>query len=293
MSVNGFVHQLERRDRVLRRSSHSTSARDKVSRPTPSPPRSTRVRLHPGCLHRRLPAAARDGLGHVGGFKLEVEDRSERVRSSLRRGARRAEARRNQNPALAGLFTSYQVNVPQLDVNVDRVKAQTPGRHAARTSSKPCRSTSARSTSTTSTASGAPIRSWPRRTRRSAPAPRTSRALQDPQRRRRRWSRWGRSSHVTATSALIASMRYNGYPAAEINGGPAPGYSSGQAQAVMTQILKDTLPQRHDLRVDRPDLSAAHLGQHRPGHLSAVRAVRVPGAGRAVREPERCRWRSS
>ncbi|MGH2843709.1 MAG: efflux RND transporter permease subunit, partial [Solirubrobacteraceae bacterium] len=37
-------------------------------------------------------------------------------------------------------------------------------------------------------------------------------------------------------------QRYNGYRAADINGGPAPGYSSGQAQAAMTKILKETLP---------------------------------------------------
>ena len=30
-------------------------------------------------------------------------------------------------------------------------------------------------------------------------------------------------------------MRYNGYPAADINGGPAPGFSSGQAQAAIEQ----------------------------------------------------------
>src|SRR5690606_14400248 len=37
-------------------------------------------------------------------------------------------------------------------------------------------------------------------------------------------------------------MHYNGYPAAEINGGPAPGFSSGQAQAAIAQILRDRLP---------------------------------------------------
>jgi multidrug efflux pump len=37
-------------------------------------------------------------------------------------------------------------------------------------------------------------------------------------------------------------MRYNGYPAAEINGGPAPGYSSGQAQDRMSALLKSELP---------------------------------------------------
>src|SRR5438128_2234404 len=37
-------------------------------------------------------------------------------------------------------------------------------------------------------------------------------------------------------------QRYNAYTAADINGGPAPGYSSGQAQAVMAKILDQTLP---------------------------------------------------
>ena len=32
-------------------------------------------------------------------------------------------------------------------------------------------------------------------------------------------------------------MHYNGYPAAEINGGPSPGYSSGQAQAAIAELL--------------------------------------------------------
>jgi multidrug efflux pump len=37
-------------------------------------------------------------------------------------------------------------------------------------------------------------------------------------------------------------QRYNAYRAADINGGPAPGVSSGQAQAAMTRILDQTLP---------------------------------------------------
>jgi len=38
------------------------------------------------------------------------------------------------------------------------------------------------------------------------------------------------------------ALRYNGYPAAEINGGPAPGFSSGQAEATMAQLVERTLP---------------------------------------------------
>jgi multidrug efflux pump subunit AcrB len=37
-------------------------------------------------------------------------------------------------------------------------------------------------------------------------------------------------------------MRYNGYPAAEINGGPAPGFSSGQAEALTAKLAKENLP---------------------------------------------------
>ena len=38
------------------------------------------------------------------------------------------------------------------------------------------------------------------------------------------------------------AMRYNAYRTADINGGAAPGYSTGQAQAIMTKILDETLP---------------------------------------------------
>jgi multidrug efflux pump len=37
-------------------------------------------------------------------------------------------------------------------------------------------------------------------------------------------------------------MRYNGYLSADINGGPAPGYSSGQARAIIERIAAETLP---------------------------------------------------
>src|SRR6185436_15962818 len=37
-------------------------------------------------------------------------------------------------------------------------------------------------------------------------------------------------------------MRYNGYPASEINGGPAPGISSGQSEAIMAQLAASSLP---------------------------------------------------
>ncbi|MBQ1761401.1 MAG: efflux RND transporter permease subunit, partial [Aquincola sp.] len=38
------------------------------------------------------------------------------------------------------------------------------------------------------------------------------------------------------------AMRYNGFLSADINGGPAPGYSSGQAREAIERIAKETLP---------------------------------------------------
>jgi multidrug efflux pump len=39
------------------------------------------------------------------------------------------------------------------------------------------------------------------------------------------------------------AMRYNGYPAAELSGGPAPGVGTAEAEAKMTAILAQSLPQ--------------------------------------------------
>src|SRR4029077_1450495 len=47
---------------------------------------------------------------------------------------------------------------------------------------------------------------------------------------------------VSRTYGPDQVMHYNGYPAAEINGGPSPGHSSGQAQGAIADLLKRTLP---------------------------------------------------
>jgi multidrug efflux pump len=47
---------------------------------------------------------------------------------------------------------------------------------------------------------------------------------------------------VSETTGPDSAMRYNGYRSADLNGAPAPGYSSGQAQTAITTILNTTLP---------------------------------------------------
>ena len=67
------------------------------------------------------------GLGTIGGFKLYVEDRA---RSRLRRALpKHAGVVRQgyQTPDLDGVFSTFTVNVPQLDADIDRVKAKPQG----------------------------------------------------------------------------------------------------------------------------------------------------------------------
>ena len=115
--------ELERRTRVLR---------PEALRPAPCAAASRRDAIA-AQLNQKLaaiqdgmvvvfPAPPVMGLGTLGGFKLEVEDRGEAGPKALYDAVQKALQGGYQNPALAGLFSSYQVNVPQLDVNVDRVK---------------------------------------------------------------------------------------------------------------------------------------------------------------------------
>ncbi len=57
-----------------------------------------------------------------------------------------------------------------------------------------------------------------------------------------RWSRSVRCSRSMRPTARIFSRDNNGFTAADINGGPAPGYSSDQAQAAIERIAAETLP---------------------------------------------------
>src|SRR5207302_5572383 len=67
------------------------------------------------------------GLGTVGGFKLYVEDRDGSGFEELYSQVQSAMSEGRQRPELAGLFSSFQVSVPQIDANVDRERAKTYG----------------------------------------------------------------------------------------------------------------------------------------------------------------------
>ncbi len=65
-----------------------------------------------------------NGLGTIGGFKLFVQDRGNVGYDELYKAVGAVQAKARATPELAGVFSSYQINVPQLFADVDRTKAK-------------------------------------------------------------------------------------------------------------------------------------------------------------------------
>ena len=180
------------------------------------------------------------GLGTLGGFKLQLEDRGALGYTQLEKATEAFIKRAQTAPELGPLFTSYQINVPQLNVDLDRVKAKQLGIPV----------TDVFQTMQVYLGS-LYVNDFNRfgrvyQVRVQADAPFRSRPDDIGQLKTR-----SASGEMVPLSSLVKVtptygpemvVRYNGYTAADINGGPAPGYSSGQAQAVIEKIAKETLP---------------------------------------------------
>ncbi|MES2129416.1 MAG: efflux RND transporter permease subunit, partial [Pseudomonadota bacterium] len=65
-----------------------------------------------------------NGLGTIGGFKMMVEDRANLGYDELYKSVQALQMKAWQDPQLAGVFSSFQINVPQLFADVDRAKAK-------------------------------------------------------------------------------------------------------------------------------------------------------------------------
>ncbi len=64
------------------------------------------------------------GLGTTGGFKLQLEDRASLGYAEMDKATKAFMAKAAEAPELVGLFSSFQVNVPQLYADIDRTKAR-------------------------------------------------------------------------------------------------------------------------------------------------------------------------
>jgi multidrug efflux pump len=180
------------------------------------------------------------GLGTVGGFKLYLEDRGGAGFEDLYAQLQAGLAKGSAQPSLAGLFSSFQVSVPQIDANVDRERVKSYGVSLTDVFE------------TLQVYLGSLyVNDFNRfgRTYQVNAQAESGFRLQ-PEQIRRLQTRNDRGAMVPLGSLVTVTrsygpdqvMHYNGYPAAEINGGPAPGFSSGQAQTAIANVLENQLP---------------------------------------------------
>ena len=180
------------------------------------------------------------GLGTIGGFKLQIEDRGSLGFEALYNTTQKVLQKAWQDPALSRVFSSFQIKVPQLEVKVDRDKAKNHGVALSDIFD------------TLQVYMGSlyvnDFNRFGRTYQVDVQADQAFRTDADQISRLRVRNRDGDmiplGAFVTVhrTAGPDRVMHYNGYPTAEINGAPAPGYSSGQAQAAISKILDETLP---------------------------------------------------
>ena len=180
------------------------------------------------------------GLGTIGGFRLQLEDRGNLGYDELYKETMNIINKSHNVPELAGLFTSYTVNVPQVDAAIDREKAKTHGVAVSDIFD------------TLQIYLGSlyanDFNRFGRTYQVNVQAEQQFRLEPDQIGQLKVRNNKGEMIplatfiKVSDTSGPDRVMHYNGFITAEINGAAAPGYSSGQAEKAIEKLLKEELP---------------------------------------------------
>ncbi len=182
------------------------------------------------------------GLGTIGGFKLQIEDRDDAGYDALYNVTQEVINKVRMSPLLDpwSAFSSYQINVPQLETDVNRAKVKQLGIPLTEVFD------------TMQVYLGSlyinDFNKFGRTFRVVAQADAPFRAHPDDilQLKVRNANNdmvpLGALMSVKETYGPDRAMRYNATRAADLNGAPQHGVSSDQAQAEMERILKETLP---------------------------------------------------
>ena len=225
------------------------------------------------------------GLGNSGGFKMQLQERTgddvaPRAGGRLRDRWRRA----GQNPNLAGVFTTFSANSPQIYLEIDRTKARmlnVPIPNIFETLQVNLGTAYVNDFNCLRPRLPGPGAGRPALPRRSATTSTgCKRALVDRRAGAARNPR--RDARCRPGRDLV--QRYNMYTSVPLQGNAAPGVSSGTALDAMESARGRDLPPGHELRVDGARLPGAADRQHGDLHLRALGAVRLPGARGAVRK---------
>ncbi|MBJ7549838.1 efflux RND transporter permease subunit [Marinomonas ostreistagni] len=179
------------------------------------------------------------GLGSTGGFKLQIEDRASLGFDALFANLQKVMNAAYQDPALTGVFSSFRIQVPQMDIEVDRDQALLQG--------IPLDQVFETLQIYLGSAYVNDFNLFGKTYQVNAQAEAEHRV--DPEQILRLKVRNNVGAMVPLGSILTVEptigpdrvMHYNGYPTAELNGNPAPGYSSDQAQAAIQKILNEQL----------------------------------------------------
>jgi multidrug efflux pump len=189
-----------------------------------------------------VPPPAVDGLGNAGGFKLQVQDREGLGEQALFGAVWGTLGQVYGNPksSIGTPYSTYDINVPQLYANVDRVRAKQMG--VSLTDIYDTMQVNLGSlyvndfskfgkTYQVVVQADAPYRADAQaigalKTRNAAGDMVPLKALMT----------------IEPTFGPTRVTRYNGYPSADVNGAANPGFSSGQAEAEIESLLKKTLP---------------------------------------------------
>jgi hydrophobe/amphiphile efflux-1 (HAE1) family protein len=181
------------------------------------------------------------GIGNAGGFRMMVEDRAARGPQALQDALAAINARAAQTPGLRQVFSLFEVSTPQIYLDIDRTKAQLLGISIPDVFA-------ALQTYLGSTYVN-DFNLLGRTFRVVAQANSDQRLDPNDVLQIRVRNSTGQTvpigafTTVSDRSGPFRVPRYNLYPAAEVDGAAAPGYSQGQAIAVMEQIARETLPE--------------------------------------------------
>ena len=180
------------------------------------------------------------GIGNAGGFRMMVEDRGGLGPQALQQAVGAMMGRAAQTIGLQQVFSLFETSTPQLYLDIDRNKAQLLGINVADVfnalqiylgSAYVNDFNLFGRTFRVQAQADAPYRLEPK----DVLALRVRNTTGDS-------VPLGSFTTVRDISGPYRLPRYNLYPAAELDGAPAPGYSQGDAIAIMQKLAAETLP---------------------------------------------------
>jgi multidrug efflux pump len=187
-----------------------------------------------------FPAPAIQGLGTLGGFRMQIEDQAGLGPKVLNDAIQQIEMDAAKDPHLAGVFSGYQIGVPKIRADVDREKARAQG--VSLTDLYETMQVFLGSLYVND------FNRFGRTYQVNVQADQKFRLQPEDLLRLQTRNAAGQmiplGAFVTthSTTGPEQTNHYNGFLTAEINGGPAPGYSTGQAQKALEAIVNKDLP---------------------------------------------------